>query len=161
MPSFDIVSEVDQHELSNAVDQAKREVDNRYDFKGTATEIKLDGTAVQVSTASSAKLEAVFSVLNNKMAKRGLPLANVQMGKIEGASGTRVRQTATLVEGVDKDRAKKIVKAIKDMKLKVQASIQGESVRVTGKKRDDLQDVMAVLKEARFGVELQFTNFRD
>jgi uncharacterized protein YajQ (UPF0234 family) len=158
---MDVVSEVDAAELSNAVDQAKREVDNRYDFKGTATEIKLDGTAVQVSTASSAKLEAVFSVLNNKMAKRGLPLANVQMGKIEGASGTRVRQTATLVEGVDKDRAKKIVKAIKDMKLKVQASIQGESVRVTGKKRDDLQDVMAVLKEARFGVELQFTNFRD
>lgn len=161
MPSLDVVSEVDKAELANAVDQARREIDNRYDFKKTATELKLDGTAIQVTTSSAAKLEAVFSVLNNKMAKRGIPLANLDMGKVDGASGTRVRQTATLVEGLDKDRAKKIVKIIKEAKLKVQAAIQGESVRVTGKKRDDLQEVMSLLKEERLGVELQFSNFRD
>ena len=161
MPSLDVVSEVDSAELTNAVDQARREIDNRYDFKKTATELKLEGTAVHVTTSSVAKLDAVFGVLNVKMAKRGIPLANLQMGKVEGEGGMKVRQTATLLEGLDKDRAKTIVKAIKDSKLKVQAAIQGESVRVTGKKRDDLQQVMGLLKEGNFGVALQFNNFRD
>jgi uncharacterized protein YajQ (UPF0234 family) len=160
MPSMDVVSEVDKAELTNAVDQAKREIDNRYDFKGTNTKIELEETAIKVATNSSAKLDAAFEVINLKLAKRGIPLANMEMGKVEG-SGTTVRQAATLLEGLDKDRAKKIVKAIKDAKIKVQAAIQGESVRVTGKKRDDLQAVKALLKEGDFGVAIQFNNFRD
>jgi len=161
MPTFDVVSEVDAAELTNAVDQARREIDNRYDFKGTSTEITLEETAIKVVTQSSQKLEAVFEVLSTKLAKRGIPLANLEFGKEESAGGMRARQTATLLEGLDKERAKKITKAIKDSKLKVQASIQGESVRVTGKKRDDLQEVMSLLKEGDYGVALQFKNFRD
>ena len=160
MPSLDVVSEVDKAELANAVDQARREIDNRYDFKKTATELKLDGTAIQVTTSSAAKLEAVFSVLNNKLAKRGIPLANLDMGKVEGASGTRVRQTATLLEGLDKDRAKKIVKIIKETKLKVQAAIQGDTVRVSGKDRDTRHSGIARLKEQDFEIDMQFDNYR-
>ena len=160
MPSLDVVSEVDRAELSNAVNQAQREIENRYDFKGTGTRVELEGTTIKVSTDSDTKLEAVFEVLHLKLAKRGIPLANMEMGKVEG-SGRTVRQTTTLLEGLDKERAKKVVKAIKDSKLKVQPAIQGESVRVTGKSRDDLQQVMALLKEGDFGVALQFNNFRD
>lgn len=161
MPSLDVVSEIDAGELTNAVDQARREIDNRYDFKKVPTELKIEGTTIHVTTTSATKLEAVFAVLTPKMAKRGLPLANLEFGKVEGEGGMKVRQSATLLEGLDKERAKKVVKAIKDSKLKVQAAIQGESVRVSGKKRDDLQEVMSLLKEGQFGVELQFTNFRD
>ena len=161
MPSFDVVSEVELAELTNAVEQARKEIENRYDFKGTSTEVKLEGTTISAATSSIQKLDAVRQIRTGKMSKRGIPLANLSYGEVEGASGGRAKQTMSLAEGVDKDQARKIVKAIKDAKLKVQASIQGETVRVTGKKRDDLQDVIALLKEQRFGVELQYKNFRD
>ncbi|WJW75996.1 YajQ family cyclic di-GMP-binding protein [Thiohalobacter sp. IOR34] len=160
MPSFDVVSEVDLHEVTNAVDQANREIGNRYDFKGSDARVELNDTAITLDGESEFQLEQMKDILYNKLAKRGVDIAALEAGKLE-SSGNRTRQTLTVRQGIDKDTARKIVKHIKDAKLKVQASIQGDQVRVSGKKRDDLQQVIALLKQAELGLPLQFVNFRD
>jgi len=160
MPSFDVVSEVDSHELTNAVDQANREIANRFDFKGSDSKIELNGTEMKVSSDSKFRVEQVRAVLNQKLAKRGIDVNCLEAGDIDEALNS-AKQTINVKEGIDKDLAKKVVKLIKDSKLKVQAAIQGEQVRVTGKKRDDLQSVMSLLKEGITEIPLQFNNFRD
>jgi uncharacterized protein YajQ (UPF0234 family) len=160
MPSFDIVSEVDAHELSNAIDQANREVSNRYDFKGSNSKVVQEEVNLRLEAQSEFQLDQVYGVLITKMAKRGIDVMCLERGKVEEAN-MRARQAVILRQGVDKDTARKMVKLIKDSKIKVQATIQGEKLRVTGKKRDDLQNVMSVLKEADLGLPLQFNNFRD
>ena len=160
MPSFDVVSEVDQHEVSNAVDQANREVSTRFDFKGTGSRYELEGGAVTLFTQSDFQLKQMSDIFMNKLSKRGVDVGCLDFGTPELA-GQEARQRITLRQGIDRDLARKIVKRIKDGKLKVQAAVQGEQVRVTGKKRDDLQSVMADLRGAEMGLPLQFTNFRD
>jgi len=160
MPSFDVVSEVDSHELKNAVDQANREIANRFDFKGSDSKIELNGSEMKVLSDSKFRVEQVVSVLHQKLAKRGIDMNCLEADDVEEALKT-AKQTIKVREGLDKELAKKVTKKIKDSKLKVQAAIQGEQVRVTGKKRDDLQSVMALLKDANIGIPLQFNNFRD
>ncbi len=160
MPSFDVVSEVDMHELANAVDQANREVDTRFDFKGSDAHFELSGAEITLAAENEFQLQQMMDILQKKMVKRGVDIACLDISEPE-TSGMRARQKVSVRQGVDKDTARKIVKLIKDMKLKVQAAIQGEQVRVTGKKRDDLQQVMAMLREQKLDLPLQFTNFRD
>jgi len=160
MPSFDVVSEVDMHEALNAVDQANREVTTRFDFKGTGSEFKLENEQITLTTESEFQLKQMMDVLHQKLAKRGVDIACLEAGKPE-AVGKQARQTVSLRQGIDQAVAKKIVKAIKDKKLKVQAQINGDKLRVTGKKRDDLQEVIAFLRQDDFGQPLQFNNFRD
>jgi len=160
MPSFDVVSEIDQHELTNAVDQTNREVGNRFDFKGTDARVEQEDGALVVDAPSEFQVEQVKQILHQKMTRRGLDIAALDEADVE-ESGGRARQRITVREGIDKEMGKRIVKLVKESKLKVQASIQGEQVRVTGKKRDDLQQVIAMLREADLGLPLQFQNFRD
>jgi len=160
MPSFDIVSELDLHEVTNAVDQDNREVGTRFDFKGTQAVFELKEFEVTLIGESAFQLQQMRDVLNPKLAKRGVDLQCLKLGDPEG-QGKTLRQTVTLRQGIDATTAKDIVKAIKEAKLKVQAQIQGEQVRVTGKKRDDLQEAIALLRKGDFGLPLQFTNFRD
>ena len=160
MPSFDTVSEVNTHELNNAIDQANREIANRYDFKGSDAKVIQEDNNLRIEGQSEFQLDQVFDILVTKMAKRGVDVLCLVRGKIEEAN-MRAKQTIIVKQGIDQDSAKKMVKLIKDSKLKVQASIQGEKLRVTGKKRDDLQNVMSMLKEAGLGIALQFNNFRD
>ena len=160
MPSFDVVSEIDRHELTNAVDQANREVGTRYDFKGADAKFTLGEAAIELEAESEFQLQQMLDVLYKKMAKRGVDLGNLQPGEPE-TRGKRAHQTITIREGIDKELGRKIVKKIKDAKLKVQAAIQGDQVRVTGKKRDDLQTVIALLRKADLDLPLQFVNFRD
>lgn len=160
MPSFDIVSEVDHHEVANAVDQANREVATRFDFKGTDSSFEVNEQVVTLKTESEFQLDQMLDMLYSKLAKRGIDLEAIEAGDpvIQAKTATRA---VTIREGIDTPLAKKIVKHIKASKLKVQAAIQGEQVRVTGKKRDDLQQAIALIKEAEFEMPLQFTNFRD
>lgn len=160
MPSFDIVSEVDHHEIANAVDQANREVSTRFDFKGTASSFELDGNRIGLKTESEFQLGQMLDILYGKLSKRGVDLDCVETGEPEVMAKTAT-QVATIQEGIETELARKIVKMIKSSKLKLQAAIQGEQVRVTGKKRDDLQAAMALLREAELGQPLQFRNFRD
>jgi uncharacterized protein YajQ (UPF0234 family) len=160
MPSFDVVSEVDMHELANAVDQANREVATRYDFKGSDAKFEQSGTELTLSGGGDFQLQQMMDILQKKMVKRGVDISSLEAGKIETTNFV-ARQKVTVRQGIDKEMAKKVVKLIKETKLKVQSSIQGEQVRVTGKKRDDLQNVMAFLKEQKLGLPLQYTNFRD
>lgn len=160
MPSFDVVSEVDHHELGNAVDQANREVTTRFDFKGTDSNFVLDANVITLNTESEFQLEQMYDVLCNKLVKRGVDISALEKGKPVVQLKTAV-QAITVQEGIDAAAAKKMVKEIKDAKLKVQASIQGEQLRVTGKKRDDLQTAIALLKDGDFGMPLQYKNFRD
>lgn len=160
MPSFDIVSEVDLHELRNAVDQANREIGTRFDFKGSDAQCTLKENIVELEAQSPFQLDQVRAVLYQKMSKRGIDVMAVEAGD-KKTQGQRALQPVTLRQGVDSDLARKIVKLIKESKLKVQAAIQGDQVRITGKKRDDLQAVMALLREADLGLPLQYTNFRD
>jgi uncharacterized protein YajQ (UPF0234 family) len=160
MPSFDVVSEIDMHELSNAVDQANREVATRYDFKGSDAKYEQSGTELTLSAGGEFQLQQMMDILQKKMVKRGVDIASLDIGKPE-TTNMVARQRLTLRQGIDKEMAKKVVKLIKEAKLKVQSAIQGEQVRVTGKKRDDLQSVMALLKEQNLGLPLQYTNFRD
>lgn len=161
MPSFDIVSELDKHELQNAVDQANKEVTTRYDFKGTDSEFTLHGTTVSMSTESDFQLKQMFEILIQKANRRGIDIKCVEE-KDPNIQLKSAKQDIVLREGLDAPIAKKIVKMIKDSKLKVQAQIQGESVRVTGKKRDDLQSVMQLLRgNEDIDMPLQFNNFRD
>ena len=162
MPSFDIVSEVDRVELRNAVDQANREVGNRFDFKGSDARIELaDDNQLTVFADDDFKLGQVYDVLIAKMAKRGVDVRSLARGQIEKVSGDKVKQVITARSGVDKELGKRIVKLIKDSKLKLQGSIQGETVRVSGAKKDNLQDAIALVKSDIKDYPLQFTNFRD
>ncbi len=160
MPSFDIVSEVDHHEIANAVDQANREVATRFDFKGTDSSFEVNDQVITLKTESEFQLGQMLDMLYAKLAKRGIDLEATEAGEPVIQVKTATRQV-TIREGIDTPLAKKIVKHIKASKLKVQAAIQGDQVRVTGKKRDDLQQAIALIKEAEFELPLQFTNFRD
>ncbi len=160
MPSFDAVSEVDAHELTNAVDQANREINNRFDFKGTDARVERNEVELTIIAPSEFQVQQVLDILQTKMVKRGIDIECLDIGDVNVAIHES-RLLATAKNGIDKDTARKIVKSIKDTKIKVQAQIQQDQVRVTGKKRDDLQAVMAHLKEANFGLPLQFQNFRD
>ena len=160
MPSFDVVSEVDMHEVSNAVDQANREVNNRFDFKGTDSKFEQQEAVVTLRTQNDFQLKQMLDILKTKLGKRGVDIACLEEGKPEVALN-HARQDVNIRQGLDTPLAKKIVKLIKDRKLKVQVAIQGEKIRVTGKKKDDLQQVIAMLKDADFDLPLQFINFRD
>ena len=162
MPSFDIVSEVDTQEVRNAVDQAARELATRFDFKNTGSSVELDGSEIEMRSASADRLNAVRQVLEEKLVKRKVSLKGVEHGKVEDAAGATVRQVSTLSAGISSDKAREVNKAIKVLGLKgVQSQTQGDQVRVTAKKRDDLQSVIAAIKEADLGIPLQFENFRD
>jgi len=160
MPSFDVVSQVDLQEVDNAINQARKEVIQRYDFKGSDTEIEHEGTEIRITSSDEYKVKAVVEVLQGKAAKRQIPLKAFVYGKIEAAGGGRAKQVVTVQQGIAIEKARQVVKVLKDAKLKVQAQIQGDQLRVTGKKRDDLQAVIALLKAEDFGVALQFTNYR-
>ena len=162
MPTFDVVSEVDMQEVRNAVDQAQREVATRFDFKDTGSSIELAGMELKLHSSSEDRMRALVQVIEEKMVKRQVSLKSLDHGKVEDAAKGAVRQTITLKAGISSDNAKAINKKIKELNLKgIQSQTQGEQVRVTGKKRDDLQGVIAALKEADFGIPLQFQNFRD
>ncbi len=159
--SFDVVSKVELQEVKNAIDQATKEIHTRFDLKDTKSRIELEGTdAIQLASQDDYKLKAVIEILSQKLVKRGISLKNLEYEKIEPAANSSVRQKIKLKQGITGDSAKKIVAKIKDSKLKVQASIQGDTVRVTGKDRDALQQVIALLKGGDYGVDLQFTNYR-
>ncbi|MFC4775324.1 YajQ family cyclic di-GMP-binding protein [Paenibacillus sp. GCM10023252] len=158
--SFDIVSKVEMQELTNAITQAEREIETRFDFKGSKSSIALEKEDLIVASEDEYKLKSVIDILLSKMVKRGIPIKNLDYNKIEPASGATVRQRIKLKQGIDQDNAKKINIMIRDSKLKVKSQIQGDQIRVTGKSRDDLQAVMAMLRAADLTVELQFTNYR-
>ncbi len=160
MPTFDIVSEIELHEVANAVDQANREVGTRFDFKGTDSRYEHNENTITLHTQSDFQIQQMRDVLMNKLVKRGIDTSCLKSDKIE-AAGKQVHQTITLQQGIDTDMAKKITRLIKDSKVKVQPSIQGEKVRVSGKKRDDLQQTISLLRDAELGLPLQFENFRD
>lgn len=160
MPSFDVVSEVDMHEANNAVDQANREVGTRFDFRGSNASFKLADSIILLETESDFQLQQMLDILNNKLVKRGIDIACLDIDEPE-ITGQRAHQKVTLRQGIEQSLAKKIVKMVKEKKMKVQAAVQGEQVRITGKKRDDLQAVIAMLKDADLGLPLQYTNFRD
>jgi hypothetical protein len=162
MPSFDVVSEVDRQELKNAVDQAQRELANRFDFKNTDSSIEQKDLVLTLRTSSEDRLRALKLLLEEKLVKRQVSLKGVDWGKIEQASGESVRQIVTVKVGINSDKAREINKLIKEKGPKgVSSQTQGEQVRVTGKKRDDLQEVMSLLKSSDLEVPLQFENFRD
>lgn len=161
MPSFDIVSELDTHELTNAVDQANKEVTTRFDFKGTDSTFELKDSVVTMKTESDFQLKQMYDILTQKLLRRNIDTRCVELKDADIQAKT-ARQEVVLKEGLDKEMAKKIVKKIKDAKLKVQTQVQGESVRVTGKKRDDLQETIQLLKtDESIEMPLQFNNFRD
>lgn len=160
MPSFDVVSEIDHHELTNALDQANREVTTRFDFKGTGSNFELNDLLITLNTESEFQLQQMYDVLCNKLVKRGVDIASLERSDpvIQARTATQVIKVR---EGIETADARKMVKLIKDRKMKVQAAIQGDQLRVTGKKRDDLQEVIALLKAENLGIPLQFKNFRD
>jgi uncharacterized protein YajQ (UPF0234 family) len=160
MPSFDVVSEVDLQEVRNAVDQANREVGTRYDFKGVDAKFELTESDIKLSAEVEFQLNQMMDILRQKLVKRKVDIASMDIKDPE-TSLNAARQHVIIKQGIDSESAKKMVKNIKGSKIKVQAQIQGEQVRVTGKKRDDLQQVIALLREADYGLPLQFTNFRD
>ncbi len=162
MPSFDVVSEVDRQEVRNAVDQADRELTNRYDFKGTNSSIELGENDISFATSSEDRLIALRTLLEEKLVKRKVSLKSIDYGKVEEASGATVRQKADIVAGISSDKARELNKFIKALGIKgVQSQTQADQLRVTAKKRDDLQGVIAALKAEDFGLPLQFNNFRD
>lgn len=161
MPSFDVVSEIDKQELDNAVNQTLKEISQRYDFRGSKSEVKLEKDLIQLISDDEYKMKALQDVLLSKAIKRGLDAKALNFGKIEDAAGGLAKCEVKLMEGISQDLGKKINKTIKDSKLKVQSQIQGDQLRVTGKKRDDLQEVIGFLKGGDWEVPLQFKNFRD
>ncbi len=158
--SFDIVSKIDPQEVRNAVDQAKREVATRFDFKGSKCEIEFDGEKLKLTADDEPKMEQLKDVLDTKLIKRAVSTKGFEWGKLQAAGHMTVRQEASLKAGIPQPDAKKIAAAIKESKLKVQASILGDHLRVTGKSRDDLQDAMQLLRKGDWSVDLQFTNFQ-
>jgi len=160
MPSFDIVSKVDLQEVDNAVNQTRKEVEQRYDFKGTHNEINLEKDSIQLLAADDYKLQAIVDILKGKLTRRGVSAKCLDFAKKEPASAGAVRQKASIVQGISKEKGKEICKIIKDSKLKVQAQIMEDQVRVTGKQIDDLQEIIQLLKGKDLDVELQFINMR-
>ncbi len=159
--SFDIVSKVDIQEVRNAIDQAMKEIRQRFDLKDSHSDINLEGSdAIQLASANEYKLEAVKEILGQKLVKRGVSLKNLTYGKLEQATGQSVRQKISLQQGIPSEKAKEIVKLVKDSKKKAQASIQGDTVRVSSKDRDELQAIIALLRGKDLGLDLQFTNYR-
>ena len=162
MPSFDVVSELDMQEVRNAVDQAQREIATRFDFKNTGSSIELTPKTIDLETESEPRLEALHQVLEEKLVRRKVSLKALEYGKIEEASKGAVRQVVNLNVGISSDKAREIGKFVKELNLKgVQHQVQGDQLRITGKKRDDLQNAIAAMRKHDFGVPLQFTNFRD
>ena len=159
--SFDIVSKVDIQEVRNAIDQAMKEIRQRFDLKDSHSDVKLEGSdSIQLASANEYKLEAVKEILGQKLVKRGVSLKNLTYGKLEQATGQSVRQKISLQQGIPTEKAKEIVKLVKDSKKKAQASIQGDTVRVSSKDRDELQAIIAMLRGKDLGLDLQFTNYR-
>jgi uncharacterized protein YajQ (UPF0234 family) len=159
--SFDIACKIDMQEVTNAVDQARRDIATRYDLKGTKNEVELEKTDLVVTAPDDMKLKAVLDILQSKLHKRGVPLKALSYGKVEEASGGVLRQKIALQQGIPIEKAREIVRLIKDTKLRVQASIQEDQVRVSGKNRDDLQQIIALLKDRELGIAVQFTNYRN
>jgi cyclic-di-GMP-binding protein len=158
--TFDIVSKIDLQEVSNAVQQALKEIHTRYDLKGSNSNITVEKDAIVLASQDDYKLKAVTDVLQQKLVRRGVPLKGLSYGAIETAAGSTVRQRISMQQGIPIEKAREIVKTIKNSKSKVQASIQGDLVRVSGKDRDTLQSVIALLKQSDFGIDMQFTNYR-
>ena len=158
--SFDVVSSVDMQEMKNAIGQAMKEITTRFDLKGTGSNIELQGEQVVLTSNDEFKLKAVRDVLEGRLVKRGVPLKALTFGTVEKALGGTTRQTIELQKGIPSEKAREIVKIIKGSKLKVQAAIQGDQVRVSGKNRDDLQSVIRMLKDTELGIDMQFTNYR-
>jgi len=160
MPSFDVVSEIDQHELTNAIDQANREISNRFDFKGTDSKIEMVDNSLTIISSSEFQVKQINDILETKITKRGIDIRCLDYGDIT-ENNNEARQIVVIKKGIEKELARKIVKMIKNSKLKIQAAIQGEQVRITGKKRDNLQQAIAEIKDAKYDVPLQYVNFRD
>ena len=161
MPSFDVVSKVDLMELDNALNTAQKELAQRYDFRGTNTTIERGPEGITIRTSDEQRAAATLVILRERMAKRNVSQRCLDAGDVEAAGGRTVRQLVKIKQGIEIETAKKIVKSIKDSKMKVQAQIQGDELRVTGKNRDDLQTAIAHLRKSDFGLDLQFINFRD
>ncbi len=161
MPSFDVVCRVDLQEVDNAINQTLREIGQRFDFKSAKTELRREDTAIHLVSADDYKVRAASDILREKLARRQVPLKAVQAGPVEPGPAGSAKQTLTLQQGIPTDKAREMVKLVKDAKLKVQVAIQGDQLRVTGKKRDDLQAVMKLLREQDLGIAVQFTNFHD
>ena len=159
--SFDVVCKIDMQEVTNALDQARREIETRYDLKGSKNEVVLEKSDIKLTSADDMKLKAVTDILQSKLHKRGVPLKALTYGNVETGAGGVLRQRISLQQGIPIDKAKEIVRLIKDTKIKVQASIQEDQVRVSGKSLDDLQRIMALLRERDLGIALQFTNRRN
>ena len=160
MPSFDVVSDFDAHEASNGIDQANREVSTRFDFKGTGSKFELDGQVITLTSQSDFQLQQMLDIMRQKLAKRGIDLGCLEESE-PVLVGQEARQSVLMRRGIESDLARKLVKQIKGSKLKVQAAIQGDKLRISGKKRDDLQAAIALLKESDAGLPLQYENFRD
>jgi uncharacterized protein YajQ (UPF0234 family) len=158
--SYDIVSKMDMQELNNAIQQAEKEIATRFDFKGSKSSIELQKDTLVVVSDDDFKLQNVLDILHSKMAKRGIALKNLEYGKIEPAASSTVKQKISLKQGIDQDNAKKINILIRDSKLKVKSQIQGDQIRVTGKNKDDLQAIMALLRKSDIPLDLQFTNLK-
>ena len=160
MPSFDVVSEIDQHELTNAIDQANREIGTRFDFKGTDSKVEMADDSLTITSSSEFQVKQIHDILENKVSKRGIDVRCLEYGDII-ENINQARQQVKIKKGIDTDLARKIVKMMKETKMKIQASIQGDQVRISGKKRDDLQEAIAFLKAAKIDLPLQYVNFRD
>jgi len=160
MPSFDIVSEVDMHEVANAIDQTNRELDTRFDFKGSGARVESTDPVLSLQAGNEFQIKQMLDILHRKMARRGIDIDALSEGNVE-TSGTRAKLEITIRQGIDQDSARKLIKLIKESKIKVQSSIQGDKVRISGKKRDDLQEVIRLLRDANTGLPLQYINFRD
>lgn len=158
--SFDVVSQVDMQEVMNAVNQATKEISQRFDFKNSKSEIVLEEKGIRITSEDEFRLNSIIDILKTRLVSRKVPVKNLVYNKIEDAAGGMVRQRVEIAQGIDADKAKQMVKDIKGTKLKVQSSIQGDQVRVSGKNRDDLQAVIAFLREKEYGLELQFINYR-
>ena len=161
MPSFDVVSKIDLMELDNALNTARKELGTRYDFRGTNTDLERGPEGITLRSSDEPHAAAALTVLRERIAKRGVSQRSLDPKEVEAAGGRTVRQLILVKQGIESETAKKIVKAVKDSKLKVQASIQGDELRVTGKNRDDLQSAIALMRRSDFGIDLQFVNFRD
>ncbi len=160
-PSFDVVSEVDMQEVNNAINQTVKEITQRFDFKGTKSVVEVEnGNSIKIVTEDDTRMRNIVDILQSKFIKRGVSIKNLKYGKVESAAGGMVRQSVRIKQGIEADVAKKITKDIKESKLKVQTQLQDDQIRVSGKKIDDLQAVIALLKGKDYGVELQFSNFR-
>jgi len=160
MPSFDVVSEIDMHELNNAIDQTNREVGTRFDFKGTNSRVELSESVIMLIAPTEFQVKQIDDILQTRLSKRGIDIKCLEHGKVS-ENINEARQPVTIRQGIDKELAKKITRAIKDSRLKVQSAIQGDQVRITGKKRDDLQEAISLLKKSNIELPLQYVNFRD